>query len=117
MNAQSNVEARGVHHSEVSVEKKLAAIGWGLFFLWVGIALLAGVPTGVGLLVVSAIILGMQVARRTFGLALEGFWIVVGIAFALGGFGALVEVNVPILPLVLVAAGVLLLLSVLRSKP
>lgn len=114
MSAEGNT---GAHlHPAEAMEKKLAAVGWGLFFLWVGIALLTGVPTGVGLLGVGAITLGMQMARRTFGLTLEGFWIVVGILFALGGFGALLGVNVPILPLVLVGAGLLLLLSGLTAK-
>lgn len=116
MSVQSNIDARDVQPSGTGVEQKLAAIGWGLFFLWVGIALLAGVPTGVGLLVVGAITLGMQAVRKTFGLALEGFWIVVGGLFALGGLGALLEVDVPMLPLVLVAAGLLLLVSALGRK-
>jgi len=107
----------GTHlQSHADTEKKLAAVGWGLFFLWVGLALLTGVPTGAGLFVVGVITLGIQVARTSFGLALEGFWLLVGILFVLGGLGAAFQVNVPIVPLVLVGAGLLLLSSVLRGS-
>jgi len=48
--------------------KKLEAAGWGLFFIWIGIALLADVGWGVGLLGVGIIILGAQVSRRYLAL-------------------------------------------------
>ena len=95
-------------------EKKLAAVGWGLFLLWVGVAMLLGFGTAAGLLGVGVITLGVQAMRRYAGLALEGFWVVIGVLFTLGGLGALYEVDVPIVPIVLVSGGVLLLVSVLR---
>ncbi len=45
--------------------KKLDAIGWGLFFIWKGAALIADVGWGVGLLGVGIITLGAQAARKT----------------------------------------------------
>lgn len=44
--------------------RKLDAVGWGLFFIWMGIAVLADVGLGVGFLGVGLIILGGVVARE-----------------------------------------------------
>ena len=44
--------------------RKLDAVGWGLFFIWIGIAVLAEVGWGVGFLGVGLIILGGVVARE-----------------------------------------------------
>ncbi len=65
--------------------KKLDTASWGLFFIWTGIALLADVGWGAGLLGVGIIILGTQVTRKYFGLKLEGFWVVMGFFFVWGG--------------------------------
>jgi hypothetical protein len=42
--------------------RKLDAVGWGLFFIWMGIAIHADVGWGVGFLGVGLIILGTRVA-------------------------------------------------------
>jgi hypothetical protein len=67
------------------LRKKLDTAGWGLFFIWTGIAALAHVGWGAGLLGVGIIILGAQVTRKYFGLKLEGFWVVMGVFFVWGG--------------------------------
>jgi len=67
------------------LNRKLEAIGWGLFFIWVGIALFAHVGWGAGFLGVGIITLGIQGARKYFELKMEGFWVVMGFFFILGG--------------------------------
>ncbi len=67
------------------LRRKLETASWGLFFIWTGIALLADVGWGAGLLGVGIIILGTQVTRKYFGLKLEGFWVVMGFFFVWGG--------------------------------
>ncbi len=69
------------------LHKKLEAIGWGLFFVWVGIAFAAHVGWGAGLLGVGIITLGGQVMRKYFALRVEVFWVMVGFFFLLGGVG------------------------------
>jgi hypothetical protein len=69
----------------VAVNRRLDAAAWGLFFVWIGIALLTGFGWGVTLLGVAVITLGTQLARRYLGLTIERFWIVVGFLFLLGG--------------------------------
>jgi len=100
-----------------ALTKKLSAISWGLFFIWVGISLITHVGWGMGLLGVGIITLGTQVARKYFGLKLEGFWVVVGFFFVLGGVWALLHVRLGLLPFLCVAVGVALLVSTLVGNP
>jgi len=97
------------HHNRA---RKLDAIGWALFFIWVGVAWIANVGFGVGLLGVAVIILGMQVIRRHLGINLEFFWIIVGIGFGIGGLWEYLDVQTPLAPIVLIIAGIALLVSV-----
>ena len=96
-----------------ALDKKLESTGWALFFIWIGIALLAHVGWGVGLLGVGIITLGAQAARKYFGLKLEGFWVAVGFLFVVGGFCRLVNVQLGLLPILCIVAGVALLVSTL----
>lgn len=91
--------------------QKLDAAGWGLFFIWVGGALLMDLSWGVGFLGVAVITLMGQAARKYFGFALQGFWIVVGLLFLAGGVWELYKVEVDLAPVVLIVAGVALLVS------
>ena len=97
------------HHHRA---RKVDAIGWALFFIWVGIAWIANVGFGVGLLGVAAIILGMQAIRRLLGINVEFFGIVVGIGFGIGGLWEYLDVQTPLAPIVLIIAGIALLVSV-----
>ena len=98
------------HHDRA---KKLDAVGWAIFFIWAGVAWIANVGFGVGLIGVAAIILGKQAIRRLLGFNLEFFWIVVGIGFAIGGLWEYLEVQTPLAPIILIIAGIALLVSVI----
>ncbi len=99
------------------LNKKLDAAGWGLFFIWIGIALFAHVGWGTGLLGVGIIILGVQVTRKYLGLKLEGFWVWAGFFCVLGGVWDLLNVQFGLLPILCIGAGVVLLVSVLVGNP
>jgi len=92
---------------------KLEAAGWGLFFIWMGIALFAHLGWGVGLLGVGIITLGVQLARKAFSLNWEGFWVAVGFLFVLGGVGKLFNLQLGLLPILCIIAGAALLVSAL----
>jgi hypothetical protein len=97
--------------------RKLDAIGWGLFFIWVGIALLANLGWGIGLLGVGILILGGQMARKYMALRFETFWALVGALFVIGGVWELLSVRVSLIPILCIVAGVALLVSALVGKP
>lgn len=96
---------------------KLESIGWALFFIWVGIAWLANFGIGIGLLGVAVITLGMQAFRRVSDLPVEGFWVFVGLGFAVAGFWHWYDIQLPLAPIVFIAIGVALLFWKTWSKP
>jgi len=98
------------------LNKRLEAVGWGLFFVWVGIAFVARIGWGTGLLGVGIITLGGQAMRRYFGLRLELFWVMVGFFFLLGGVWELLNVQFEFVPILCIVAGLVLILSTLVRK-
>jgi hypothetical protein len=102
--------------------KKVDTAGWGIFFLWIGIAWLAKVGWGVGLLGVGLITLGGQAARQYSGLSVEATGLVVGILFVVGGVWKLLHLNeatIPgdLAPILCVVVGGVLLVAALLPKP
>ena len=108
-------ETRSSKHTG-GTKRRLDAAGWGLFFIWVGVSTLADLGWGVGLLGVAAIIYLMQAARWSFGRRLEPFWLVVGGAFLLGGIWDLYQIEVRLVPVVLILVGGALLLSLFQRR-
>ncbi len=97
--------------------RKLEAVGWGLFFIWTGMAFFAHLGWGVGLLGVGIITLGAQAAGKYFGLKLKGFWIVMGFFFVLGGVWKLFNIQLGLLPILCIVAGIAVLVSTLVGGP
>jgi hypothetical protein len=104
--------------------KKLDAAGWGLFFIWIGIAAAGPLGWGAGLLGVGVIILGGQVARQVLGLPLERFGIVIGLMFCLGAIWTIADRHLPtsavrgsLVPVVCIIAGAMLLVSAFLRRP
>ena len=102
--------------TKVELDKRLDAAGWGLFFVWMGIALLADVGWGIGLLGVGVVTLAGQAARRYFAIAIDGFWIVVGILFLAGGIWELAKIQFSMVPFLLILAGAAVLVSAFRKR-
>lgn len=114
MTDQKNDEKKTIEKSHAA--KMLEVVGWGLFFIWIGISFLVKLHIGIGLLGVAVITLGTQMARKIYGLKLEGFWIIVGVLFLLGGIWELFTPTIPLVPILLIVAGVVLLGSILLGK-
>ena len=115
--AENVVESKtSPSNTNKGISRRLDAAGWGLFFIWVGVSHLMDLDWGVGLIGVAAIIFLKQAARRYFGRKLESFWVVVGVLFLLGGIWELWQVQVGLLPLLLIAVGGALLLSLFRRR-
>lgn len=99
------------------IERRLEAAGWGLFFIWIGIALLSNFGWAAGLLGVGVIILGTQITRKPLALKVDGFWVVVGSFFILGGIWEWFKIQVGLVPIICIAVGLALLVSALMKKP
>lgn len=117
MQERSTVGERKVETSnERSIARVIDSAGWGLFFLWVGVALLLDIGWGPGLIGVGVITLGGQVARRYYGLSIESFWVAVAVLFVLGGVWELLQIRVSLVPVLAIVAGVVLLISAMRRR-
>ena len=93
---------------------RLSTVGWSLFLIWVGIALLMKIDASIGLLGVGVITLLVQGARKCFNLKLEGFWVVIGLLFVIGSLWEIYKPNLPLVPILLIVLGAALLVSVIR---
>lgn len=98
------------------IARKLDAVGWALFLIWIGIVLLAKTSSSVALVGIGIIILGVQVARVFLKLSLEGFWFVVGLLFLVGGIWQMVGARFPLVPILLIVAGVALIVTRFMPK-
>lgn len=97
-----------------SLERKLEAGSWGLFFMWVGLGLLLPVGEAIWFLGVAVIVLGTQGLASRWQLKVEGFWVVVGLCFLLGGVWELFDVTVSIVPILMLLVGAILFIGALR---
>lgn len=107
-----------------TLARRLDGAGWGLFFAWIGIALLAHTGWSVWLLGMGIIMLGGQLVRRYFDIHMDRFALIVGVLFVLGGVWEMLEVRlgspvVPggLMPILSIVAGVILFFSALFRKP
>jgi hypothetical protein len=108
------------HHAP---SDQLAALSWGLLFIWIGAAFLADVGWPVGVLGVGVILIGVQAARVYLGLRVELFGLAMGIAMLAWGawhvFGdrlGLVSVPGGLMPIVFIALGVTLVVRALFRR-
>lgn len=95
---------------------RLGRVGWGLFFLWIGVSLLLDLGWGIGLLGVGVLTLAMQAVRRSFRLELEMFWVAAGFAFTAAGVWELAAVTVSFGPILLMALGIVVTVSGLGTR-
>ncbi len=98
------------------LSSRIDTVGWGLLFIWVGIAFLLQVGWPTGLIGVGILFVGEQAIRLFYRAEVEWFWGLVGLAFIAGGIWHLAESDVPFIPVLLILAGVVLLLSVVFKK-
>ncbi|MDF1536062.1 MAG: hypothetical protein P1S46_06100 [bacterium] len=97
-------------------EKKIAAVGWGAFFVWLGFILMIKAGSGAILIGVGVISLCVQVVRKYAGLESEGLWILVAILFIVVGVWEVLEVRIPLMSLLLIVVGAAFILSAVRRK-
>lgn len=119
-----------VSSSDLTIEtgqvltRMLDTVGWGVFFIWVGIAFLANTGWGAGLLGTGIIMLGAQGARAYFSLTVNRFALMLGIFFAAAGVFRLLDIQLdkaPIpawaVPILLIVLGVAILASLWLHRP
>lgn len=103
---------------------RIDALGWGIFLIWAGAALLLNVGWGAGILGVGLIALAVQATRRYYALPIEYFGMVFGTALVAWGVWELLGVRFPtrhipggFVPILLIVAGLALLLKAFFRRP
>jgi len=77
----------------------------GLFFIWLGVAVLAQLGWGWTLIGIGVIALGEQAARYKLDLKLSTAWTIGGAIFLIGGLWQLIHISFPLAPLLLILLG------------
>lgn len=94
--------------------RQLDALSWGLFLVWIGLALLMHVGWGWGLLGVAVIILGEAMIRRLKALPSHGFWIAIGLMLLVCALWELLAISWPLIPVLIIGFGLAVLWGAFR---
>lgn len=103
-----------ITNSDESFARQLDAVSWGLFIIWIGVAILLGVGWSWGLLGVAAVILGGAVIRWFKGLPIEWFWVAVGLMLLACAVWEFFAVSLPLIPFLIIGFGVVVLTRAFR---
>ncbi len=109
----------GEHHGRPhgGTHDQIDAISWGLFFIWMGVGWLVDVGWGAWFIGVGLITLAAEAAHVVVGgIKPDLFWTIVGLLFLLGGVWVLFDIQFEFVPIVVIAAGIVVILSALRSR-
>ncbi len=85
--------------------RQIDSAAWAVFFIWVGLVMLAGWPWDWFLIGVGVLILGTQIIRRQFSLKVEMFGIAIGLIILAAGVWGLFALPWPLMPIILIAMG------------
>lgn len=102
-----------------ALDKRLDALGWGLFLVMIGCLWLIpeeSVPKGTWLIGAGVIILGLIGIRFLYGIKISGVWLVIGVlalAFGISDFSGL---NLPVFPILIILFGLSIVLKPLLKK-
>jgi ABC-type Mn2+/Zn2+ transport system permease subunit len=54
--------------------------------------------------------------RKSFNHKLEIFWVIAGLLFVIGGIWGLLKIDVPLIPILIIIAGIVILTQVFKGK-
>ena len=97
--------------------RSIDSIGWALFFMWVGIALLAGFSWTVSLIGTAAIVIAVQSMLLFRGERVDIFMAAVGLVLLIGAFADVYGSVWSLFPALLVVIGIAMLADTLRRRP
>jgi len=93
---------------------RLFTAGWGLLFIWIGIALLLELGASIIMLGIGTIILLVQVISKYLNFRIRLFYVVTGLLFMAGGFWHNYKPDFPLIPVFLIVVGTGLLLTFIK---
>jgi hypothetical protein len=104
-------------NTSTTLNRNFETIAWGSIFIWWGLTeLIPSLPTGMGLVGIGLILLGLNVVRTLNGLPTSGFSITLGILALVWGVlelaGALLSLpfEIPVFAILLIVLGLIILI-------
>ena len=119
MTQQSDRNKANPETHKKELDKRLDAVGWGLFLIMIGGLWLApegAVPEGTWLIGVGVIILGLMGIRHLYGIKVNAFWLVLGLIALAFGVSSVFGLNIPVFPILLIIIGLNIILKPLLKK-
>ncbi len=114
---QSNLAPSSQSPDRNQSVRQIDSAAWAVFFMWVGVVMLAGVPWGWFLVGVGILFLGAQMMRRMWNLKVEAFGVAVGLIILAGGVWELLSMPWPFMPIILILLGAYLFWKALSPTP
>lgn len=103
-------------HPNKTFARSIDAAGWALFFMWVGIVLLAGFSWTASLIGTAAIILAVQAVLLFRGDRLDVFMAAVGLVLLIGAFTDVYNSVWSLFPALLIVIGFAMLADTFRRR-
>ncbi len=100
-----------------SFARSIDSVGWALFFMWIGIALLASFSWTVSLVGTAVIILAVQAILAFRGERLDVFMAAVGVVLLIGAVADVYGSPWSLFPVLLIVIGIAMLADTLRGRP
>ncbi len=119
MSLQDNQVPHVQKENAQRIHDRFVTIGWALFLILIGAIWLVPkdvIPEGAFFIGVGAILLGLSLAKQLMGLKTDTTAIFLGIIALAIGFRNLLELQVPIIPIIVIILGSFILFTALFRK-
>ena len=119
MNTENDQKTGKKETREQAISKRINAIGWALFFIMIGCLWMIpeeSVPESTWLIGAGIIMLGTNFFRYVYGIKAVGFTLVIGILALATGIGAILGIEIPVFPILIVLIGLHIIFSHLFEK-
>jgi hypothetical protein len=115
-NTQSSFVPSDGSSDQHDVARQIDSCAWAVFFIWLGVVMLAGVPWAWFLVGVGILVLGAQIIRQQRNLKIETFGLVIGFIILAAGVWDLLALPLPLMPIILIVLGGYLLWKTLLAR-
>jgi len=96
------------------LDRRINSRTGGALLVWIGAVLLASAGWGVGLIGAGAIVLAEQAVRRRLDIQFERSWVIAGLVAVGLGLAMAVGLRDGLVPVLLIVAGAVLIVSTFR---
>jgi hypothetical protein len=92
-------------HDTPDPHRQIDSAAWAVFFIWLGVVMLAGLPWDWFLVGVGVLILGAQMIRQQRNLKVDRFGVAIGFIILAAGMWDLLALPLPLMPIILIVLG------------